>query len=80
VVTRIPQDRAQTVEAATFSPHDLRRSWISTQLDAGADLVTVADLAGHANIATTAKGDMSVGLGSSMIAAGKRTIARPRCS
>jgi integrase len=35
--------------------HDLRRSWISTLLNVGAALVTVAPLAGHANIATTAK-------------------------
>jgi site-specific recombinase XerD len=56
-VTWILQDRAQAAEVAAFSPHDLWRTWISTLLDAGADLVTVADLAGHANIATTAKYD-----------------------
>jgi integrase/recombinase XerD len=40
-----------------FSPHDLRRTWISTLSAVGVDLATVADLAGHANIATTAKYD-----------------------
>jgi site-specific recombinase XerD len=57
-ITWILQDRA-TVAGLTqaFSPHDLRRTYISTLLDAGADLATVADLAGHANIATTAKYD-----------------------
>jgi site-specific recombinase XerD len=57
-VTWILQDRATAAGLATpFSPHDLRRTWISTLLDAGADLATVADLAGYANIATTAKYD-----------------------
>lgn len=57
-VTWILQDRATAAGIATiFSPHDLRRTWISTLLDAGADLATVADLTGHANIATTATYD-----------------------
>jgi site-specific recombinase XerD len=57
-VTWILQERATAAGISNaFSPHDLRRTWISTLLDAGADLATVADLAGHANIATTAKYD-----------------------
>jgi integrase len=57
-VTWILQDRATAAGVTmAFSLHDLRRTWISTLLGAGADLATVADLAGHANIATTAKYD-----------------------
>ena len=42
----------------SFSPHDLRRSYITKLRRLGVDFATIAKLVGHASIQTTARYDM----------------------
>src|SRR5687768_5394827 len=49
--------RAKRAGVKSFTPHDLRRTFVSRLLGAGVDIATVAKMAGHSNIQTTARYD-----------------------
>ena len=53
----ILRERAQQADVAEFSPHDFRRTFVGELLERGADIATVAKLAGHADVKTTARYD-----------------------
>lgn len=56
-VLTIMRSRAKKAGIAHFTPHDLRRTFISDMLDSGIDISTVQQLAGHADPSTTVRYD-----------------------
>ena len=57
LVYHIVRKRHLEAGVEAFTPHDLRRSFISEMLDEGVDIATVARQVGHSNVQTTAKYD-----------------------
>jgi len=49
--------RALQAGVKDFSPHDLRRTFVSHMLERGVDIATVADIAGHSSVNTTRRYD-----------------------
>jgi len=56
-IYNVLRKRTKQAGVRDCSCHDLRRSFISDLLDAGADISTVAKLAGHAQVQTSARYD-----------------------
>lgn len=56
-VYRTLERLAKAAGVASVSPHDLRRTFVSTLLDNGADVLTVSRMAGHSSPAITQRYD-----------------------
>lgn len=56
-VYNLLEKRAELAGVRKFSPHDMRRTFVSDLLDSGADITTVAKMAGHSSVQTTARYD-----------------------
>lgn len=56
-VNQMVKRRARQAGIESFSPHDLRRTFVGTALEVGVDIGTVRAIAGHASVNTTARYD-----------------------
>ena len=56
-VYNLLKKRSAAAGVDQFTPHDLRRTFVSDLLDAGADIATIAQMAGHSSVNTTARYD-----------------------
>jgi len=56
-VTTVLQNLRQRAKIAPFSAHDLRRTFITRLLENGVDMNVIRQLAGHSDLATTARYD-----------------------
>lgn len=56
-LTGILAELQQTAGIARFTPHDMRRTFITLLLEQGVDINTVRQLAGHSDISTTTRYD-----------------------
>ena len=56
-VWEITKELCEQLDMKSWSPHDMRRTFATNLFNLGVDIVTVKDLMGHSNVATTQRYD-----------------------